>query len=69
MAETPQRLVDIAGTPRPVSLVPVGIWDAGLVNDRWRTDHDDPRSTGNGEATGERAPNAVWIAVDSVSLD
>ena len=42
MAETPQGLVDIAGTPRPVSFVPVGIWDAGLVNGRWRTDHDDP---------------------------
>ena len=34
--------IALPGSPRAVSFAPVGIWDAGLVDGRWRTDHDNP---------------------------
>jgi hypothetical protein len=42
VADTADGPVALAGTPRLVSFAPVGIWDAGLINGRWRTDHDNP---------------------------
>jgi len=42
IAQSAEGPVELAGTPRSVSFAPVGIWDAGLVNWRWRTDHDNP---------------------------
>jgi hypothetical protein len=32
----------LSASPRPVSFAPVGLWDPGLVDGRWRTDFDNP---------------------------
>ena len=37
-AETPEGLQRLTGSPRLVSFAPVGLWDPGLTNGRWRTD-------------------------------
>jgi len=42
VADTPAGPVQVNGSPRAVSFAPVGIWDAGLVSGRWRTDYDNP---------------------------
>ena len=41
-ADGPAGPVELPGSPRFVSFAPVGIWDSGLSNGRWRTDYDDP---------------------------
>ncbi|MEO8135316.1 MAG: hypothetical protein ABI831_15195 [Betaproteobacteria bacterium] len=41
-AETESGLQLLGGSPRAVSFAPVGLWDPGLVDGRWRTDFDNP---------------------------
>ena len=41
-AETPEGLQRLTGSPRAASFAPVGLWDPGLINGRWRTDLNNP---------------------------
>ena len=41
-AETPEGPQRLNGSPRSVSFAPVGLWDPGLDDGRWRTDLDNP---------------------------
>ena len=42
LVDTPDGQLALAGTPRAISFEPVGIWDSGLIDGRWRTDRDNP---------------------------